>query len=377
MARGMSWWEWHRLRHDAQDRGVRDGRGKIPGWDDPQSSPYEYSIKQMVDQWVMSVVRGWDAADKRLLSSWRQAKAALRDAKKHKEDRKKDLAEARAAYKKKFGEDPEHASQPRPFLYVGFFILLFFGELPLNAVAMRLLQLPEPVTYVVAIVLALALLGASHHLGVSLKEGFSKEPTRAAVAGALSIISLLGLIAVAFLREQSIAQAAGEGTLASNEKWITVAFLALNLLIFVVATATSYFAWNPLLAAVLLARRRVVAAEQELTRADNWLQSAAATRAKTFEAACHQADNQNNALQELIGIYRVHNLEVRDAQAERANSTMNPAPHKPLSFTQAPPQATIPDILITYLPWPEAEGSEPVGSLVTPSAQPVQEEENS
>ena len=333
MAGRVSWFSWLMMRRDARRRGILDGSRPIPHWDDPDNSEYEWGLKQEGDNWVRTVAQEWSRADKRLVSSWQRAKTSLASAEKEKGTCETRLNDARSSYTDKHGCDPDHVAQPRPVLHWCFIVLLFIGELPLNAVALRLLALPEALTYVVTLGLAFSLVGGAYYLGVLLKDGHNNDRTRIVLTTGLLFLSMLGVVAISVLREMYIAQmAAGEPVNTSTERTITIAFVIINLLIFFVALVTAYSAHDPLLAAVVRSRERLGRAKRRIATFKAQFDRAKMARTKTYDRYHAWAHQQKDSIQKLISLYRVHNLEVRDVEAERSGSTTAPAPFKPLSF---------------------------------------------
>jgi hypothetical protein len=233
-----------------------------------------------------------------------------------------------------------------------FIVLLFVGELPLNAVALRLLALPEALTYVVTLGLAFSLVGGAYYLGVLLKEGHNKDRTRIALTASLLFLSLLGVVAISVLREMYIAQmAAGESVNPPTERAITIAFVIINLLIFFVALVTAYSAHDPLLAAVVRSGGRLRRAKRRTAACKDWLDRAKMARIKTYDRYQAWAHQQKDSIQKLVSLYRVHNLGVRDVEAERSRSTIAPPPFKPLSFDKACPKVNL-NPFDSPLEWP-------------------------
>lgn len=355
MARRIPWWSWHFMRSSAARNGTADGRRCIPHWDDPQSAEYERELRKKAAGWVQAVKDDWSRIDASLCGSWLQARQAVHRAGDQVRTCSNRLKDARQAYMDKYGADPDHVTQPRHVFYTVLMVLLFVGELPLNATSLRLLHVPDYVTYIVTLGLAISLLVGAHFLGTLIKEGDFRDYRKLGVTLLICLVAIVGLVCIAFLREQYIMQMAAEQSEAlQKEKSITIAFVGLNIMVFVVAMLISYFSYDPVLDAVVKVRKQVEAATGFESASKSSLEKATNAREKAWQRHVAYKEAQQDSYHELIAVYRHANLKVRDVEAERKASTLPPAPFKPVSFTEAPHQLHIPPEL-EDLKWPQAE----------------------
>jgi hypothetical protein len=164
------------------------------------------------------------------------------------------------------------------------------------------------------LVLAVALVGSAHVLGILLS---LERPSRVQkILLASCLLTPLGAIsAIAIVRQAYVTGLHREGI---SPGAVTAAFVLINLLIYAIAVVLSYLTHDPVIqqirvtaAPLVRAKRLLGRMQRRKERLEIRLQYIVASRQKSLQAVTHEAHVIRNAYEELIQEYRMGNLEGR------------------------------------------------------------------
>ncbi len=318
---------WYFRRVQARRRGRYDGAQGVPAPDEVDTfPPGEFRLKQTADRELEWLARRWSHIDKRLkgrycalLREVRLLKISLtevefdyRRLKAAHDDNVNIVNQERKARRTKRG--PEHEWRMNPLTYGMFMLAVLVGEFPLNAIAFRLFGEAEILTYVMTLVLAVALIGSAHVLGIFLS---LERPSRVQIALlAVCVVAPLGAIsAIALVREAYVMEL---GRQIMSPRAVTFVFVLINLLIYAIATVLSYLTHDPVVRQIRMTETPLQLVKRQLTRMQRRkekleirLQYLVAWRQKSLQAMTHTAQIVKSEFEELIQEYRMGNLEAR------------------------------------------------------------------
>ena len=311
-------WFWHPYSDfNVKRRGRWDGEKApaIPPWDEPRQPPFLMALKQAGDNDVRILARRWSTIDQSRKGAWLKAHRTLVGSRKPRVQAEEVLERACDAYRQERGVDPPAGGDSRFFVHNLLMFLLFVFEFPMNAIVFRLFGENEIFTYVATAAIALSLLIGAHYLGTLLREGNFADPRNGIMVACSIAIPLIVIVGIGYLREVYLAQS-GFMSSAMSPTGMWAVFAALNLLIYLVATVSSYRVHDPPLVAVHRARRQCAGAQGAYARAERALTRAETRREKKWEAFHTRAHQVKDAVQRLTDVYRTHNLEHRSDRSE-------------------------------------------------------------
>ncbi len=282
------WWPTHPYSDwQVKRRGHLDGLSTppIPSWDAEESSPFvSGDLKSAGEHDVQLLARRWNRMNGRLKARWLQAEFACRQAVRQAEKAENAFDNACVAYQAYHGERPPSVGFGRTLGYGFLMALLFVFELPLNAVVFRIFGENEILTFIFTFGVAIVLLLSAHELGKLLREGPWGHPVKRIFTLGLILLPLLIVGGVAYAREEYL-NYLPEMLRTMNPWVIYIAFAAINLTIFAVATVLSYQHYLRGLDEVMRTESpRCCAALRRHTRARQRLHAARSLRIATFHA---------------------------------------------------------------------------------------------
>ena len=234
----------------------------------------------------------------------------------------------------KFSDDFEHMHTV-PKVYWALFIFLAISEFPMNSIVFDILGEAKWLTYLLAAGLCVVIPLSAPYMGIVLKRESPLKHARAALIAAVLFIAVaLVLIGLAYLRERFVA---GSGVaellgIKMDARMVTIVFLSINLLVFVVASFASHMTHidvtDEQIKKYHITRRELKEAEdliesqgsdlESLKRAQDKVEekisTLAVTREKVFNQYCEVAEAQRDTCQWLINVYRTMNMRVRESQ---------------------------------------------------------------
>lgn len=315
----------------ARRNGRIDGEKNIPGKTQREHSPFEQQLAMRANKQIRTVAAGWENDDRSLKGDYVKALGAF-----HKSQQKagKEVPEAESvlgSYRdamKVFGEATDEPQLAKWKYYV-ILALIAFGEIPLTAKVFEILGDNKALTYVFALVLCVSVPVAAHFVGMIFKEKMDAKRWVILLVNGLGFG--LVLFAISYFREKYFeAEAQQLLGVSMDPRMVTLVFLAIQLLIFIVAATASYFAhdshpgrkkkWGEaqrLKDILAQETAEAKAAESELHVASKDLAEAEAKRLKTFEHYRHRVEEVINNYKMIIQAYRAANVRSRgDAEIE-------------------------------------------------------------
>ena len=320
----MRWWPFQPYSDwQVRRRGRCDGSSTppIPAWESDEPAPFIGNDLQSASEHDAQVLaRGWNARNSRLKVRWARAEIFCQLAVQRAEKAQREHENACVEYQALHGQYPPTGGWGRTLGYMLLMFLLFIFELPLNAVVFRVFGENEVLTFVFTCGVAIVLLLSAHELGKLLKDSAGRQPIHRAFITGLILLPLLIVGGVAYAREEYLSFL--PDLLRSMNPWVLyVAFAAINLTIYAVATILSYQHYLNGLDEVLCTGARMRRALKSHAVARLRLHAARARRI----AAHHIFQSMFQQLQfearRLKGLYQTENLVNRQDRArEHATS---------------------------------------------------------
>lgn len=182
-----------------------------------------------------------------------------------------------------------------PWVYYLLLILIFVGEIPLNAIVFRLFGEAEVLNFAVAFGLGVLLVGVAHLVGVKLKYLERTPQDWGMIFAALAFVMVILIPLIGFLRHFYLTRVEGE----EANRMVTYAFIMIQYVIFWGAVLIAYAHHYP-------AERRKLE-----NRRSRWLN---AVVARQKEQARHHWEIQQfaNSIDRLKDVYIGANLFYRD-----------------------------------------------------------------
>ncbi|MBI1926993.1 hypothetical protein HYR99_22465 [Candidatus Poribacteria bacterium] len=289
-------WTWK-----AKWYGKKDGKLGIPPVEQETPAPFERRVCTAAERTISRIKRKWETIDATMGGKLRTCLEAFQRAKEN-YDAKKDELKRSTTVRTLI---PYYLTQS----------LIGTSEFAVNLVVFRILGENTLFTGLMAIVILISLPLAGHHIGKSLKTGWKSLTDKVLYPCEIAIV--LGcLIAFAILRKDYLS-AAGQNFLPPNTAVCT--FIALNLLLFIASTISSYVAHDKDPEIYSFTKRY----ERAQARYNDINAQRQAWRAKQ-EGHANEIKQVGRAI---ITIYRDHNMR----QRKKASET-----EMPVSFKQEP-----------------------------------------
>jgi len=344
-------------RIGAWRHGRRDGKKGIPPEEQTDAFPdYEMDLKQLADGSMRHVAGRWHDFDRTVCGRLWTA---------HRDRRRldKQLKEAEGQVRAQQGKYDN--CRPRfnelrgqlhiaPWLYLPLMSLIALGELPLNSIVFNLFGEDKILTYALAAVLGLVLTFCAHLLGKQLHEKPFEHGlgSTGAWMTILMMIVPVGVIAgIAFWREKYFEQVNAQNLMGMkvDPTMVTLVFVTINLLIYLVATVAAYSASNAeyrQVARELADIRKALGKSQwrmrklakQALRAESLYDRLRSDRQSTFDRYNREAEEVKDFAQRMIQAYRTHNMRHR------------PSPRRPPVFSNYP-EITLPEVFRKELNW--------------------------
>jgi hypothetical protein len=321
----LIWRKWMAKRN-----GRLDGKKGIPADDQEEHSPYEQTLIKEGDAAIHYVFEAWLHKDRKLKQHYCGAMTTLDnvlDRVKDMEPGHEDKRQHHVEYKRKW--DKMHTVSKG---YWVLFVFMAICEFPMNSVVFDILGEAKWLTYLLAAGLGVIIPLAAHFMGIKLRrESPLKHPKGAIKAFFLMLSVAAVLVGVAHLRERFVAGTASVIGIPMEPRIVTIIFLSINLLIFVVATLASYMAHMDVNDAEIREpqiTRRVLKEADKLLRSstgdledlkkkcdelEEEISRLKVRREKLHEEFQEVAENVCDTHEWLIGFYRASNLRARSS----------------------------------------------------------------
>lgn len=349
MARfSLRWWPFHPYSDwQVKRRGRLDGlsRPAIPTWDTEDPAPFIGGyLKSAGEHDVQLLARTWGKVNGRLKARWMKAEINCRQAVLQSEKAESAFQEACSDYQAIHGERPPSGGWGRTFGYGILMLMLFIFELPLNAVVFRVFGENEVLTFIFTCGVAVVLLLSAHELGKLLREGAWGHPIKRTFIVGLLLLPLMIVGGVAYAREEYLNYL--PELLRTMNPWVLyIAFAAINLTIFAVATILSYQHYQRGLDEVIRTGARLRRALRAHTLARQRLHLTRARRVAThhaYHAMFHQIQFE---VRRLKGLYQTENLITRNDRGQEHATAL------PRSFVKDITLAMPPELDEGHLEW--------------------------
>jgi cation transport ATPase len=269
-----------RDRFRARRDGRRDGLLGIPAADEVAHPPALLQIKQRGDEALAALFRRWAEQDARLRQQDARAQRAVStaDGDVHATamqvvELEERAADSRTRRDEIAAETVTIAPGGRIGMraYAVLIVAILFAEFPLNAIAFRLFGEAEVLTWVMTAGLAVTLVLCAHGLGSFLRVARPSMAERRWIVVLLTL-PVLTIVAVAVLRARYLSLGSQPTSLdALGPVAGSLAFLAINLLVYTGATMLSYLAHAPRVAGEREAKRAADSAQRALSKAQEHL----------------------------------------------------------------------------------------------------------
>jgi len=275
-----SWWPWGRYTvFGARQAGQDDGPRNFPPPNAPRPVGYLGELKNLAEKELRETADRWESRDRSL----KPAVEAADDRSRGYVARLGELEERHTDLDKR-----GHFSDTAHWCIVGG---LFVAEFPLNTVAFEIFRENMLFTVLVTLGLAFTLLLLAHISGIYLKEPSRTREQNCGMA-VFAVVAVGVIAAVALLRERVLGE--------HSDRGVTYAFVVIQLLIFLVAVATTYAAHDPL-------RDQKLRCE----RARKALNEIRARRQKEHRQSQLEADRVRDIAQLLMAAYEGENIKHR------------------------------------------------------------------
>jgi len=340
MARfSMRWWPFHPYSDwRVKRKGRQDGLSSppIPPWESEEHAPFISSeLKSVGEHDVQVLARIWNALNAHLKARWVTAEIACRAAVQQAEQAQRAFEGAVSDYQVAHGERPPSVGLSRTLGYGFVMFLLFIFELPLNAVVFRIFGENEVLTLLFTCGVAIVLLLSAHELGRLLRDEQWQNPVTCSFIVGLILLPLLIVGGVAYAREEYLNYL--PDMLRMMNPWmIYLAFAAINLAIYAVATILSYRHYERGLDEVMRSTARLQRALRAHVRARQRLHVARSRRIAAFHTYQALYGQIQFEVRRLKGLYQTENLLSRKDRGQEHVSLM------PRSFAR--------DLVLTRLP---------------------------
>ncbi|MEM2890646.1 MAG: hypothetical protein QW358_04865 [Candidatus Hadarchaeum sp.] len=236
----LFWKKWKAIFH-----GRKDGKEGYPSDDSVSPSLYEDRRISDAEAQIRYLRERYERADKKLKEQYCMEKVTLENLNDKIKALEKEHQEAREDHKdKRKITEKSRLPVPVPISYWIIFAVLAMCEFPMNSVVFDILGEAKWLTYLLAAGLGVIIPLAAHFLGIQLRrESFFESLPGACKAMLMIIIVMAVLISIAYIREKFV-----EGSkiatllgISMDPRMVTIVFLSINLLIFMVATIASNF----------------------------------------------------------------------------------------------------------------------------------------
>lgn len=306
---------------DAARNGKHDGRTNIPPKEQALNPPYIMQLKNCYEENIDRLAQNWKRRDEKLFVQYCTTKQQVETLEKHLRRAEEDLANAKRDEAEAQAEYQKHFHTPAKW-YLLIASIIGLAEFPLNSLIFQVFGEEKYLTFALAAGLAIVVPIAAHYFGGYLKQGVLREGKISSLTAMVAVIGFLVALlfgGVSYIREQYVENA---GVAKLDFTTIVVTFLALNLLMFVVASIVSYNSHDLIAskyyqnrgAAQKLkknAQRRVNLFEERLKKAMERLRVIVAARTKQFEHIQNEMKEHRDIGQKLISLYHSHNLRAR------------------------------------------------------------------
>jgi hypothetical protein len=339
---------WHRIA--VTYAGRRDGRLGIPANNDPVASEFERQLVQQGQQVLEYLLERHAERVRKLAARHQQAV-----------ERAKRLV---GQFKFKFHQYNTKLRElgrgvtvhVAPATYAVFMSLIAVGELALNVQAFQVFEKPLPLTFLMALVVAVGLPVSAHYIGVFLKQ-WPKPAWRTLLYVTLAFgVGIVCIDGINLARSEYLGLL--DASLAERDEVLQRAFLYINVFVFVTAILLSYFAHEADQDFANLRRdfyalnRKCHAVNKEIFRLDGELKTAQAV----FDAEVRRV---RAITRELVYLYRRGNRRVRGSDSVPTVFQQEPAlPELPADAGKVD-VAPIDDIKRLFEDWSAVDKSNP------------------
>lgn len=323
----LIWRRWMAKRN-----GRLDGKKGIPADEQEEHTPYEQTLIKEGDSAIHYVMEGWLHKDRSLKQQYCGALTTLEN-----------LVEGIRAMEPGHEDMRTRRDQQRDRMdkmhtvskgYWVLFLFMAICEFPMNSVVFDILGEAKWLTYLLAAGLGVIIPLAAHFMGIKLRRESPLKHPKGAIKAIFLMLSVTAvLVGVAYLRERFVAGSGVASVLGIDlePRIVTIIFLSINLLIFVVATVASYMAHMDVTDGEIrehqITRRVLKEAEKLLRNSSGNLEDLKkkrdeleeeisrlrVRREKLHEEYREVAENVRDTHEWLIEIYRTGNLRARSS----------------------------------------------------------------
>lgn len=230
------WLTWMSKRN-----GCIDGKKGIPALEQQEHPFYEHRLKEGAETSIRHLAEEWRSDDRKLKEEYCRLLMAHKNATARIKTIQPDYQEL--LEDKDDLDDTWQKTHSVPWTYRALFAFLAACEFPMNSVVFDILGEAKWLTYILAAGLGVVIPLAAHYVGIKLRRESPLEHWRAALkTGLIVIVVFAVLIGLAYLRERYVAGSGMAAVLGieMDPRMVTLVFLSINLLIFVVAVIASY-----------------------------------------------------------------------------------------------------------------------------------------
>jgi hypothetical protein len=228
--------------------------------------------------------------------------------------------------------------------YWVLFTFLAICEFPMNSVVFDILGEAKWLTYLLAAGLGVIIPLSAHYMGIMLRRESPFESLKSALKASFLFVSVFAvLLGLAYLREKFVTGADIASVLGveMDPRMVTIVFLSINLLIFVVATLASYMVHIDVADEQIRSYHRTLRSLKEVEdvlddtsgslnklkakcdEVGEHISGLMVTREKILQKNRESAEAHRDTAQWLINVYRTSNTRARkDSQMPKCFKTM-------------------------------------------------------
>jgi len=219
-------------KKEVQQNAIIDAKNNIPNRDDPNFSQFEQECMAMANNEARQVMAKYEP-QLEILNG--KHKPLLKEYER--------ISRDYDAHSKKIerSEPSVELSRGKYYILMSLFVL---GEVPMNSLAFSVFGESQIFTWVMALGVAVAIPWIAHAMGILIKRGSVPWWKNGIGVGALSLLTIGGLVAIGYVRVRYLSDLSATGAVGSigSSAFIGYAFVGLNLVILAAATLCSYFA---------------------------------------------------------------------------------------------------------------------------------------
>lgn len=250
-------------------KGAEDGQLGIPGVSASEASPFERELVHEASRLASIIVstyrRSLEVIDARIKAEREFLEARLTNAKeaqndllaiekeaaensfslRHSHEHLEAVEKQYQAWAEKLGRSP--VVYIPSWLYIIFAVMIFLGEVPINALVFQIFGENQVMTWIMALIIGLSVPLSAHFVGIKLREhegGFSIS--NAIKAALVSFILIAALYGLSLMRQTYLGEYKEQLGLTQTLVESSFMFFWLNLAVFCTAVVVAYLAHDPM-----------------------------------------------------------------------------------------------------------------------------------